>query len=168
MEVIMIQVNNFKEVVTIRKSCGEKDYSSCKNYTCPLKAKGTLGLTVCELVTSHINTEPASVEIVCNCPVEDDPLGIKDFFEHCEKGYIRPTSRQLEFMKRQHEKCQNCPANTRYTMHHSKLNIEISPHLCTTLKATAQTIRDAAKGGACCLISPRTSKKLPKALSMGK
>ncbi|WP_238473236.1 hypothetical protein [Desulforamulus profundi] len=142
----MIQVNNFKEVVTIRKSCGEKDYSSCKNYTCPLKAKGTLGLTVCELVTSHINTEPASVEIVCNCPVEDDPLGIKDFFEHCEKGYIRPTSRQLEFMKRQHEKCQNCPANTRYTMHHSKLNIEISPICAPPLRLRPKPSEMPPKG----------------------
>ncbi|SHF21017.1 hypothetical protein [Desulforamulus putei] len=164
----MIQVNNFKEVVNIRKSCGEKDAASCQNSACPLQARGTLGITVCELVTSHINTKPDCVEIVCNCPVEDDPLGIKDFFEHCEKGYIRPTSRQLEFMKRQQEKCRNCPANTRYTMHHPKLNIEISPHLCTTLKSTAQTIRNAARGNSCCLISPRLPKKLPKALSMGK
>ncbi|ABO51352.1 hypothetical protein Dred_2848 [Desulforamulus reducens MI-1] len=164
----MIQVNNFREVVELRKTCGNQDSHSCDNCSCPLKAKGILGMTVCELVTSHINTEPKSVEIVCNCSVEDDPLGIKDFFEHCEKGYIRPTSRQMDFMKRQHEKCTQCPANTRYTMHHDKLNIEISPHLCTTLKSTAQTIRDAAKGNSCCLI-PKVPKKLShKAFSLGK
>lgn len=161
----MIQVNNFREVVKLRKTC-QQDSVSCDNCTCPLKAKGTLGMTVCELVTSHINTEPKSVEIVLSCPVEDDPLGIKDFFEHCEKGYIRPTSRQLDFMKLQQDKCKSCPANTRYTMHHSKLNIEISPHLCTTLKSTAQTIQEAAKGGSCCII-PRGLKH-PKSFSLGK
>ncbi|WP_238446359.1 hypothetical protein [Desulforamulus ruminis] len=106
-----------------------------------------------------MNAKPDSVEIVCNCPVEDDPLGIKDFFEHCERGYIRPTSHQLDFMKKQADKCKGCPANTRYTMRHSKLNIEISPHLCTTLKSTAETIRNAAAGNACCL-APRSPRKL--------
>lgn len=163
----MIQVSNFREVVELRKSCGEKDITSCDNCSCPLKAKGTLGMSVCELVTSHINAEPRSVDIVCSCPVEDDPLGIKDFFEHCEKGYIRPTSRQLEFMKQQQEKCHSCPANTRYTLHHAKLNIEISPHLCTTLKSTAQTIQNAAKGGSCCIL-PRTPIKFPPKAAMVK
>ncbi|GAB6158413.1 hypothetical protein JCM39194_16130 [Desulfotomaculum varum] len=164
----MLQVNNFQEVVNIRKACQQEDVSACRNTACPLQAKGSLGLTVCQLVTSHLNSNPAAVDIVCHCPVEDDPLGIKDFFEHCEKGYIRPTSRQLEFMQQQQEKCRQCPANTRYTMYHPKLNIEISPHLCTTLKSTAQTIRNAARGNACCLISPRLPKRLPQALSLGK
>ncbi len=160
----MIQVSTFREVVDIRKSC-DKENNSCDNCSCPLKAKGTLGMSVCELVTSHITTEPQSVEIIYNCPVEDDPLGIKDFFEHCDRGYIRPTSRQMDFMKSQQEKCKNCPANTRYTMHHAKLNIEISPHLCTTLKSTAQTIQNAAKGNSCCLVSARPPKFSPKAFS---
>lgn len=156
----MIRVSNFREVVDLRKTCGEKDFEACSNCTCPLKTKGTLGMSVCELVTSHMNAKPDSVEIVCNCPAEDDPLGIKDFFEHCERGYIRPTSRQLDFMKNQENKCKDCPANTRYTIHHSKFNIEISPHFCTTLKSTAETIRNAASGNACCLIKPKTPGKL--------
>lgn len=160
----MILVSNFREVVDIRKSCSE-EFKDCSNCSCPLKAKGTLGMSVCELVSSHISAEPESVDVICNCPFEEDPLGIKDFFEHCEKGYIRPTSRQLDFMKRQEDKCKNCPANIRYTMHHSKLNIEISPHLCTTLKSTAHTIKNAASGNSCCIISQRPPKISPKAVS---
>ncbi|AEF93395.1 hypothetical protein Desca_0503 [Desulfotomaculum nigrificans CO-1-SRB] len=157
----MTLIRNFKEVVDIRKACGESDSNNCNNCSCPLKTKGTLGMTVCELVTSHIKAKPDSVEIVCNCPFEEDPLGIKDFFEHCAKGFIRPTDRQLQFMKQQQAKCQHCPANTRYKMRHPRLNIEISPHLCTTLKSTAYTIRSAAQGNSCCLISPKVSRKLP-------
>lgn len=140
----MIQVSNFREVLDIRKACGKKDIDNCEHCSCPLKTKGILGITVCELVSSHINTKPQSVEIVYNCSMQDDPFGIKDFYEHCERGYIRPTSRQMDFMKQRHEKCRNCPANTRYTIQHAKLNIEISSHLCTTLKAAAKTTEDAS------------------------
>jgi len=161
---MMGTVANFREVVNIRKSCVISNFQECNNCACPLKAKGTLGMSVCELVTSHIKAKPESVEVVCNCHFEEDPLGIKDFFEHCEKGYIRPTSRQMEFMKQQASKCKDCPANIRYTMRHPKLNIELSPHLCTTLKSTAHTIRNAASGNACCLM--RTPRKIPaKAIS---
>jgi len=151
MGLFMEQIKVFQDVVSIRKSCKSTNHLDCNNNTCPLKAKGTLDITVCELVTSHILAKPECVEIVCSCPSEDDPLGIKDFFDYCQKGFIRPTARQMEHMQRQASRCKDCPANIRYPMQHAKLNITINPHLCTTLRSTVLTIRNAAGGRSCSL-----------------
>lgn len=145
-----MDISDFRDIIDIRREC-QIAYWGCENCHCPLQVKGVFRITVCDLISHYLSTQPRTVDIVYNCPIVEDPLGIKNFYEHVSRGYIRPTSEQIQNMKNLESRCINCSANTRIKMKHPNADLFIAPHLCTTIKSTILTIKNISSITSCSL-----------------